>query len=73
MIRWWIREILGKINRYKAEHQRILDEAAITLQFALSRDIVMNNVLPFLALPSHTFEGEDQDMEENDSVHDEGM
>ena len=33
----------------------------------------MNNVLPFLALPSHTFEVEEQDMEENDSVHDEGM
>ena len=73
VIRWWIREILGKINQYKAEHQRILDEAAITLQLALPRDIVINNVIPLLALPSHTFEVEDQDMEENDSVHDEGM
>ena len=73
VIRVWIRAILGIIDHYEAQHQHILDEAATMLQVALPRDIVMNNVLPFLALPSHTFEVEDQDMEENDSVHDEGV
>eukprot|EP00984_Skeletonema_dohrnii_P034647 scaffold33620_cov151-Skeletonema_dohrnii-CCMP3373.AAC.3 len=52
-LRTWIRSVLRKIIHYKAEHQRLLDEkAATTLQFALPRDIVMNNVLPFLELPS---------------------
>jgi len=55
-IRRWIRSVLGKIVQYKAEHQRILDEAATTLQQSLPRDIVMNSVLPFLDLPLHTFE-----------------
>mmetsp|Transcript_34332 Transcript_34332/g.51465 ORF Transcript_34332/g.51465 Transcript_34332/m.51465 type:complete len:94 (-) Transcript_34332:151-432(-) len=33
---------------YQAERRRLLDEeAASTLQLALPRDIVMNNVLPF--------------------------
>eukprot|EP00969_Alexandrium_andersonii_P125839 5563596-Alexandrium_andersonii.AAC.1 len=52
-IRMWIRSVLDKIIHYKAEHQRLLDEeVATTLQFALPQDIVMNNVLPFLELPS---------------------
>ncbi len=56
-IRMWIRSVLRKINHYKAEHQRILDEeVATTLQLALPHDIVMNHVLPFLVLPSYTFE-----------------
>ena len=59
-IRMWIRSVLYKIIDYKAEHRRILDEeVAPTLQLTLPREIVVNNVLPFLALPSHTFEGED--------------
>ncbi len=57
-IRRWIRSVLGKVIHYKAEHGSVLDYAATTLQLALPRDIVMNNVLPFLALPPHTFEGE---------------
>ena len=52
-IRTWIRSVLGKIIHYQAEHQLILDEAATTLQLALPHDIVMNNVLSFLKLPSH--------------------
>ncbi|KAK1737832.1 hypothetical protein QTG54_011604, partial [Skeletonema marinoi] len=47
-IRTWIRSVIGKIIHYQAEHQRLLDEeVATTLQLALPRDIVMNNVLPF--------------------------
>ena len=61
-IRRWIRSVLGKINSYKEEHQHVLDEAAITLQPALPRDILMNDVLRFLELPSHTSEG-DEEME----------
>ena len=67
MIRWWITVVLNKINHYKSKHQRILNEAAATLQFALPRDILTNSVLPFLELPSHTFEEQDQEMEDEDS------
>ena len=52
----WFRSVLDKIAHYQAEHQRILDEAETTLQLALPRDIVVNNVLSFLALPVHTFD-----------------
>ena len=50
---------LRKIIDYQTEHDRILEEAATTLQFALPRDIMMTNVLPFLTLPAHTFEVEE--------------
>ena len=56
VIRIWIRTVLGKILHYKAEHQRILDEAGTTLVLALPRDIVMKSILSFLELPSYTFE-----------------
>ena len=61
----WIRSVLRKVVHYKAEHRRYLNIAAATLQPALPDDIVLKNVLPFLELPSHTFEGglllEDED------------
>ena len=61
-IRMWIRSVIGKIIHYQAEHQRLLDEeVATTLQLALPIDIVMNNVLPFVYLPSHSFEVEDHE------------
>eukprot|EP00574_Skeletonema_japonicum_P005899 CAMPEP_0201714210 /NCGR_PEP_ID=MMETSP0593-20130828/791_1 /ASSEMBLY_ACC=CAM_ASM_000672 /TAXON_ID=267983 /ORGANISM="Skeletonema japonicum, Strain CCMP2506" /LENGTH=105 /DNA_ID=CAMNT_0048203475 /DNA_START=42 /DNA_END=356 /DNA_ORIENTATION=- len=53
VIRRWLRFVLDKILRYKAGHQGILDEAGSTLVLALPRDIVRNNVLPFLELPPH--------------------
>ena len=72
-IRRWIRSILFKIIDYQEEHQRILDEFATTLQLALPNDIVVNNVLFFLELPSHTFEVEgDEDEEELDASYSEG-
>eukprot|EP00985_Skeletonema_marinoi_P029223 scaffold27218_cov227-Skeletonema_marinoi.AAC.3 len=55
-IRMWIRSVLRKIIHYKAEHQRYLNEAATTLQHTLPQDIMVNNVLPFLEMPSYTFE-----------------
>ncbi|KAK1748093.1 hypothetical protein QTG54_000032 [Skeletonema marinoi] len=58
-VRRWIRSVLRNIIRYKAQHLSILNEAATTLQHALHQDIVFKNVLPFLELPSYTFEGED--------------
>eukprot|EP00985_Skeletonema_marinoi_P016683 scaffold8993_cov207-Skeletonema_marinoi.AAC.39 len=64
VIRAWMRSVLGKIIHYKAQHQRLLDEAATSLQLALPRDIVMNNVLPFLELSSYAFELEDEEEEE---------
>eukprot|EP00985_Skeletonema_marinoi_P023255 scaffold15357_cov67-Skeletonema_marinoi.AAC.2 len=59
VIRSWIRSVLRKIVDYKAQHHRLLDEAATTLELAsLPKDIVIENVLPFLELPSCTFEAE---------------
>jgi hypothetical protein len=71
-IRRWISSVLRKIVHYKAEHFRIMDEAAATLQFVLPQDIVRNNVLSFLELPSHMFDGEN-DGEEEDSDDDAEM
>ena len=65
-IRMWIRSVLRKITRYQSEHQLVLNEAAATLQFALPQDIVTKSVLPFLELPSYTFEREEEDGEEED-------
>jgi len=72
-IRDWIRSVLSKIIEYKADHRRLLEEdIAPTLQRVLPQDIVMNNVLPFLELPSHSFELENhEEGEEEDSDGDE--
>jgi hypothetical protein len=71
-IRDWIRSVVDKLIRYRAEHQRLLNEAATTLQIVLpNNDIVMNNVLPFLELPSYTFEVGDDDEEDTDGSDDE--
>jgi len=67
-IRTWITSVLRKILHYKAEHRRLLDEdVATTLQLVLPQDIVMNSVLPFLELPSYTFEVLVEDKEEDDN------
>jgi hypothetical protein len=72
-IRTWIRTVLGKIIDYQAEHRLVLEEDIVaTLQHALPHDIAMNNVLPFLELPSHTFEvGDDDDMDNDDDMPEE--
>eukprot|EP00984_Skeletonema_dohrnii_P011004 scaffold4355_cov81-Skeletonema_dohrnii-CCMP3373.AAC.4 len=67
-IRIWISSVLRKIIHYKAEHQSFLNEAASTLQHVLPQDIMVNNVLPFLELPSYMFEvGYHEEEEEDDS------
>lgn len=59
-IQKWIRSVLREIARYKTKHRRLLNEAARTLELnSLPTDIVFNDVLPFLELPSFTFDGED--------------
>ena len=58
-IRRWIRSVLRKYTHYEAEHRRCVNEAAAILQSALPNDILHKNILPFLELPTHTFEGED--------------
>ena len=63
-IQEWIRSVLRKISQYQAEHQRLLDEAVSTLQLVLPHDIMINSVLPFLALPANTFEVEDMEEDE---------
>jgi hypothetical protein len=52
-IRTWVSSVLG-IIRYQVQHQHVLNEATTTLQLVLPHDIAMNNVLPFLMLPSYT-------------------
>ena len=64
-IRRWIRSVLSQIIQYQDEHRRLLNEAATTLQLVfLSNNDVTNEVLPFLQLPSYTFEvgGDHQDV-----------
>ena len=60
-IRRWIGSVLHKIILYQAEHQLLLNEAASTIHHVLPQDIVMNNVLSLLALPSHLFGGDGQE------------
>ena len=66
MVRMWIRSVLRKIIHDQAEHQRLLNQAATQLQLILPQDLILNNVLPFLQLPSHSFEVEDESDEEED-------
>ena len=47
-IQSWTRSVLRKVIHYKAEHRRYLNMAA-ALEPALPNDIVLNNILPFLA------------------------
>ena len=60
-LRMWIRLVLSKIIDYKAQHRRLLNEAASRLQLVLPNHIVLNNVLPFVELPLHTFDREEED------------
>ena len=62
-VKRWIRSVLCKIVDYKQRHCSMLTEATATLVEKLAllpQDIVINNVLPFLDLPSFTFEVEEQ-------------
>eukprot|EP00986_Skeletonema_menzelii_P002936 scaffold852_cov187-Skeletonema_menzelii.AAC.1 len=74
-IRRWIRSVLGKIIDYQVEHRRLLEEdiATALLELVLpNNDIVMNNVLPFLELPSHTFELVDEEGDSDDEMQSSG-
>ena len=52
VIRTWLRSVLVKIIRYEGEHQRLLEVAENSLQLHyLPKDILTNNILPFLVLP----------------------
>ena len=71
VLRRWVRNVLRKIIYYKSRHRRLLKEAESRLQLALPHDIVMNNIVPFLKLPQHTFDGEEEIYEScdgNDSI-----
>ena len=58
-IREWIGSVLRKVTHYKAAHRELLNEAAIALQSSIPNDAVINNILPFIELPSQTaFDGE---------------
>jgi len=56
VIRGWLRSVRDKMIHYIAEHQRVLDVAAATLELILPRDLVMKNILSFLELPSYMLE-----------------
>ena len=60
VIRRWIRNVLRKIIDYKSQHLCLLKEAGRMLQLVLPHDIVINSVAPFLTLPHHTFDGEEE-------------
>ena len=68
VIRTWIRSVLRKIIHYQAEHQHVLNVATTTLKLALPHDIVNRSILPFLELPSHTFELAEGGDEDDDEV-----
>jgi len=59
-VQLWISSVLSTIVRYKAQHRSLLNEVA-TLQQAFPQDIMLKNILPFLKLPSHSFEGENNE------------
>ena len=62
-VKRWIRSVLCKIVDYKQRHCNMLTEATATLVEELAllpHDIVINYILPFLKLPSFTFEVEEQ-------------
>ncbi len=50
-----------------------MNEATTTLQLTLPKDIVTNNVLPFLELPPHTFEEHDGSLGKEDDTDDEEL
>ena len=52
----WISRLPRKIIHYKAQHTHVMIEAASTLQHTLSHDIVVNNVISFLDLPTYKFD-----------------
>ena len=54
-IREWIGSVRREIIHYKAAHRESLNEAATVLHLFLPNDTVINNVLPFVELPVHTF------------------
>eukprot|EP00985_Skeletonema_marinoi_P026659 scaffold20865_cov150-Skeletonema_marinoi.AAC.2 len=60
-IRTWIGTTLDTINRYKADHRRVLEDATASLKLVLPLDIVTDYVLPFLELPQDPQVMEDRD------------
>jgi hypothetical protein len=62
-VKRWIRSVLCKIVDYKQRHCNMLTEATATLVEELAllpQDVVINNILPFLDLPSFAFEVEEK-------------
>ena len=60
-IQRWVASVLQiMIVDYKAKNRRILSEVTTTLRLVSSNDVVTNSVLPFLEMPSHTFDGEEE-------------
>ena len=67
-----LRETVAALQlEMKAEHRRVLKVAAAALQNVLPRDVVTNNILPFLELP-YEMEMEYEESE-SDGVYDEQM
>ena len=52
-IREWISRIARKVSDYKAVHRCILQEIVPILQPSLSKDVVVDNIMSFLELPTH--------------------
>ena len=43
VIRTWIRSVIDKMNHYKAEHQRLLNEAATLIELAMWKTTLDDN------------------------------
>jgi hypothetical protein len=54
-IQTWIRSVLHKLDDYEQQHRNLLTEATTILveEVGLPREIVINNILPCLQLPSY--------------------
>ncbi len=62
-IRQWISRVLLNICYYKARHSLVMDVVEDELLRALPGDIAKESVLPFLQVPTHTFQGEDIELD----------
>ena len=68
VIREWMARTLMKIIDYKAQHRHLMNEATTVLQLAAPNDFVVENVIPFLELPVHTFDGEDSSIRSHQTI-----
>ena len=70
VIRDWVLRILLKVTEYKIHHQFVLNEVASVLRHNLPHEAIMNHVIPFLTLPFHILERDENGEEERNNEND---